>query len=92
MHEAEREDVEATTSTGGEMMSKMVSFRMEEDEKLTLEILTNQLKRKFGNAFTRSEVIKLGLVLLEELGLENLEMVVNGGNLEISVKQGGKDE
>lgn len=84
--------MEVEASTEGEMMSRMVSFRIGGDERLNLEILTNQLKQKFGEAFTRSEVIKLGLVLLDELGVENLEMLVNGGNLEISVKEGVKDE
>lgn len=83
--------MEAETSSSDETMSKVITFRIDGDEKLNLEILTNQMKQKFGDAFTRSEVIKLGLVLLDELGVENLEMLVNDSNLEISIKRGEKN-
>jgi len=66
-------------------MSNMMSFRMEEQDRVTLSYLTNQLRERLGNKITRSEVIRLGLILLEELGIDNLERVMNGGNLNISV-------
>jgi len=58
---------------------------MEEQDRVTLSYLTNQLRERLGNKITRSEVIRLGLILLEELGIDNLERVMNGGNLNISV-------
>ncbi len=67
--------------------TKMMSVRLANGSIEMLNSLTYQLKQAFGDAINRSEILRLAIDLLEDLGIDNIVRIANGDELQYIIKK-----